>query len=352
MSGFGSFWSILACVRSMFRFSGSSRKCRLVRFLLLMVSLLDVISSSKAERSPRKTCGMNSATIVSCFRLSSFYHDFVQASSAAVSSHIGWYLDQSSLCPSVLLACGERYPLRRRLSPTFRAAAPARFREDLAEAVFTDEGTVGTFVGYKTEDYLIIASDHERSGEGEVAGRRRSRFRNSLIAPGDRRWSAIPTGRFQMGRRYQKHRGLEKSRPTTLRSGPSPPPPWPVLSGESPRRIGAERMQKISRPARIWQPRTSAGGIDQFWLTGNLRIDPVQQIDFVDRLPAAACCRSPSASQGSGARYLCPSPNRVDCHYPRQDRPVGLAEIGKPVRSAGWWAWAEKRLARIRCVCA
>ena len=26
------------------------------------------------------------------------------------------------------------------------------------------------------------------------------------------------------------------------------------------------------------------GGIDQFWLTGNLRIDPIQQIDFVDRL--------------------------------------------------------------------
>ena len=24
--------------------------------------------------------------------------------------------------------------------------------------------------------------------------------------------------------------------------------------------------------------------IDQFWLTGNLRIDPIQQVDFVDRL--------------------------------------------------------------------
>ena len=30
--------------------------------------------------------------------------------------------------------------------------------------------------------------------------------------------------------------------------------------------------------------RDIGGGIDQFWLTGNLRIDPVQQIDFVDRL--------------------------------------------------------------------
>ena len=30
--------------------------------------------------------------------------------------------------------------------------------------------------------------------------------------------------------------------------------------------------------------RDIGGGIDQFWLTGNLRIDPIQQIDFVDRL--------------------------------------------------------------------
>ena len=30
--------------------------------------------------------------------------------------------------------------------------------------------------------------------------------------------------------------------------------------------------------------RDIGGGIDQFWLTGNLRIDPVQQVDFVDRL--------------------------------------------------------------------
>ena len=30
--------------------------------------------------------------------------------------------------------------------------------------------------------------------------------------------------------------------------------------------------------------RDIGSSIDQFWLTGNLRIDPMQQIDFVDRL--------------------------------------------------------------------
>ena len=44
--------------------------------------------------------------------------------------------------------------------------APQRseIREDLAKR-FADEGTAGTFVGYKIDDYLLIASDKERSGQ-------------------------------------------------------------------------------------------------------------------------------------------------------------------------------------------
>jgi beta-lactamase class D len=40
--------------------------------------------------------------------------------------------------------------------------APPRneIRESLAKR-FTDAGTAGTFVGYKVEDYLIVASDPE-----------------------------------------------------------------------------------------------------------------------------------------------------------------------------------------------
>jgi len=49
------------------------------------------------------------------------------------------------------------------------------------------------------------------------------------------------------------------------------------------RRIGAERMQHYL-DLLDYGNRDIGGGIDQFWLTGRLRIDPVQQVDFLDRL--------------------------------------------------------------------
>src|SRR6202045_607372 len=60
--------------------------------------------------------------------------------------------------------------------------APQRseIREDLAKH-FTDAGTAGTFVGYKVDDYLVIASDRNRSGEARLPA---STFKipNSIIA--------------------------------------------------------------------------------------------------------------------------------------------------------------------------
>ena len=64
----------------------------------------------------------------------------------------------------------------------FADVAPLRseIRESLARH-FLDDGTVGTFVGYKIDDYLIIASDKNRSGEAKLPA---STFKipNSLIA--------------------------------------------------------------------------------------------------------------------------------------------------------------------------
>src|SRR3569832_269464 len=64
----------------------------------------------------------------------------------------------------------------------FANVAPQRneIRESLAKR-FTDVGTEGTFVGYKVEDYLVIASDALRSGEAKLPA---STFKvaNSLIA--------------------------------------------------------------------------------------------------------------------------------------------------------------------------
>jgi beta-lactamase class D len=58
------------------------------------------------------------------------------------------------------------------------------------------------------------------------------------------------------------------------------------------RRIGAERMQKYV-DAFEYGNRNIGGGIDRFWLTGDLRISPLEQIAFVDKLRRARCrCRN------------------------------------------------------------
>lgn len=49
------------------------------------------------------------------------------------------------------------------------------------------------------------------------------------------------------------------------------------------RRIGEEHMQKWVKDAHYGNADIS-GGIDLFWLAGNLRVTPMQQIDFLKRL--------------------------------------------------------------------
>ncbi len=51
------------------------------------------------------------------------------------------------------------------------------------------------------------------------------------------------------------------------------------------RRIGAERMQRYL-DLFAYGNRSMAGGIDQFWLTGGLRISPEEQVHLLRRLYA------------------------------------------------------------------
>ncbi|WP_300261583.1 class D beta-lactamase [Bradyrhizobium sp.] len=157
--------------------------------------------------------------------------------------------------------------------------APPRseIRDGLAKR-FADEGTAGTFVGYKVDDYLIIASDRERSGERRLPA---STFKipNSLIAleigvVTDPDKDVFPWDGVQ--------REIEAwNKDHTLRSAiaVSAVPVYQEIA----RRIGEERMQHFV-DLFDYGNRDIGGGIDQFWLSGNLRIDPVEQIDFVDRL--------------------------------------------------------------------
>jgi len=227
-----------------------------------------------------------------------------------------------------LLAAASFLPSRG-----FAHVAPQRseIREDLARH-FTDDGTVGTFVGYKVDDYLVIASDKDRSGEAMLPA---STFKipNSVIAletgvVGDPdkdvfRWDGVV-------------RSIEGwNRDHTLRSAiaASAVPVYQEIA----RRIGAERMQKYVDLFEYGN-RDIGGGIDQFWLTGNLRIDPVQQIDFVDRLRRNVLPVSKRSQEL--VRDILPVTKSGDAVIRAKTGLLG-AEAGKP--SLGWLVgWAEK----------
>ena len=76
-----------------------------------------------------------------------------------------------------LLAAASILPNRGFANVSYQRS---EFRDDLPKRFF-DLGTTGTFVGYKVDDYLIIASDKVRSGEGKLPA---STFKipNSIIA--------------------------------------------------------------------------------------------------------------------------------------------------------------------------
>ena len=215
------------------------------------------------------------------------------------------------------------------------ASQRSEIREDLAKR-FADEGTAGTFVGYKVDDYLIIASDKDRSGEAQLPA---STFKipNSLIA--------LETGVVEdPDKDIFKWDGVIRSieawnKDHTLRSAiaASVVPVYQEIA----RRIGAERMQKYVDLFEYGN-RDIGGGIDQFWLTGNLRIDPVQQVDFVDRLRRGVLPVS-KRSQDL-VRDILPVTKSGDSVIRAKTGLLG-AELGKP--SLGWVVgWVEKGTAQ------
>jgi len=211
------------------------------------------------------------------------------------------------------------------------AAQRSEIRESLAKH-FLDDGTVGTFVGYKIDDYLIIASDKNRSGEAKLPA---STFKipNSLIA--------LETGAVEdPDKDVFKWDGVTRpieawNKDHTLRSAiaASAVPVYQEIA----RRIGQERMQKHVDLLEYGN-RDIGGGIDQFWLTGNLRIDPMQQVDFVDRLRRGVLPIS-KRSQDL-VRDILPVTKVGDSIIRAKSGLLG-AERGEP--SLGWMVgWAEK----------
>src|SRR3954451_11226946 len=218
-------------------------------------------------------------------------------------------------------------------SRAFANVAPQRseIRDDLAKR-FTDVGTVGTFVGYKTDNYLIIASDKDRSGQAFLPA---STFKipNSLIALETGVVGDPDTDVFKWDGVKRSIEAWNKDH--TLRSAiaASAVPVYQEIA----RRIGAERMQKYVDLFEYGN-RDIGGGIDQFWLTGKLRIDPIQQIDFVDRLRRGVLPLSKRSQEL--VRDILPVTKSSDSIIRAKTGLLG-AELGKP--SLGWVVgWAEK----------
>jgi beta-lactamase class D len=218
-------------------------------------------------------------------------------------------------------------------SRAFANVAPPRseIRDSLAKR-FADAGTAGTFVGYKVEDYTIIASDRDRSALPQSPA---STFKipNSLIA--------LETGVVQdPDKDVFVWDGVKRpieawNKDHTMRSAiaVSAVPVYQEIA----RRIGPERMQKYVDLFEYGN-RDIGGGIDQFWLTGALRIDPIDQIDFVDRLRRRALPVS-KRSQDIVCDIL--PVTKVGDSIIRVKSGLLGAERGDP--SLGWMVgWAEK----------
>jgi beta-lactamase class D len=227
-----------------------------------------------------------------------------------------------------LLAAASLLPSRGLANVSYQRS---EIRDGLARRFF-DAGTVGTFVAYKTDDYLIIASDKERSGAAQLPA---STFKipNSLIA--------LETGVVaDPDKDIFKWDGVTRSieawnKDHTLRSAiaVSAVPVYQEIA----RRIGQERMQKYVDLFEYGN-RDIGGGIDQFWLTGNLRIDPMQQVDFVDRLRRGVLPVS-KRSQDLVCDIL--SVTKVGDATIRFKTGLLGAEVGRP--SLGWLVgWVEK----------
>ena len=209
--------------------------------------------------------------------------------------------------------------------------APPRneIRAGLAQR-FTDMGTQGTFFAYKVEEYLIIASDTERSGAGKVPA---STFKiaNALIALETGVVADPDTDMFKWDGVTRSIEAWNKDH--TLRSAIAVSA-VPVFQ-EIARRIGPERMQKYLDELDYGN-HDIGGGIDQFWLTGALRIDPVEQVDFIDRLRRGALPVSKRSQDLT--RDIIPVTKVGDAVIHAKS---GL--LGKEQGSLGWMVgWVEK----------
>jgi beta-lactamase class D len=217
-------------------------------------------------------------------------------------------------------------------------APEVKLRADLAKR-FDDDGTAGVFAAYKAGGNTIVASEGPRASQALLPA---STFKiaNSIIA--------LETGVVtDPDNDIFKWDGTVRNFPDwnrdhTLRSAiaVSAVPVYQEIA----RRIGAERMKAYVDKLGYGNRDIGGAPIDYFWLSGNLRISPLQQIEFLDRLRRGAL----PVSERSQAltRAILPVTKASDSVIRAKSGLIGVDDkspAGGVSATVGWLVgWAEK----------
>lgn len=215
-------------------------------------------------------------------------------------------------------------------TPDERRPTPPVVEDSSLRAIVDRSGFEGTMVVRRMADRA------ERTVYGEIADRRlipasTYKILNSLIAlhtgvvldtgtviP----WDSIVRARTEL------NRDLTLAESFRLSAVPH--------YQEVARRIGTERMQGHVDAARYGN-RTISGGVDAFWLTGDLRISPREQVDLLERLYRDGLPFTHAAMQATRQMMLVEQTERYTLRAKTGwAQPSGGAQIG-------WWVgWVER----------
>lgn len=181
---------------------------------------------------------------------------------------------------SALVAIAAAAMLPRELRASY-VPRKSEVRSKLAQH-FADEGTDGTFVAFDPQQRLTIASDDVRAQRMMLPA---STFKipNSLIALETGVVADPDKDVFKWDGKTYPIEAWNKDHTLRTAIAVSAVPVYQEIA----RRIGAERMQKYV-DAFDYGNRNIGGGIDRFWLTGDLRISAAQQVAFVEKVRSRA----------------------------------------------------------------
>ncbi len=163
-------------------------------------------------------------------------------------------------------------------SRAFADTAPKSEVRDSLLKHFADEGTVGTFAAYKAVDNAFVVSDTTRTRDA-VLPASTYKIPHSVIALETGVVADPDKNIFKWDGKTYAIKEWNKDHTLRTAIAASAVPVYQQIA----RRIGAERMQKYL-DAFDYGNRNIGGGIDRFWLTGELRISPMQQLAFIDKL--------------------------------------------------------------------